>query len=365
LYLFYPIFALLFLLFFAGCAEKTVSVSRNGEAESSGVFVAFKTLPQWDAARAEAGLAVFKAQCAQAKVPALQPLCEAAAQSTDAKAFFEAHFRPLLLEENGRERGLMTGYYEPLLHGARHRSAAYPYPLYAPPADLVRVELASLYPDLTHRYLRGRVVGNRLVPYPSRAQINAGDINATPLCFVSSDIDRFFLQVQGSGRVRLDDNTTLFVGHTDRNGHPYRSIGKLMVAEGMIPKADISLQSIRAYLRTHLEAKRRILESNPSYIFFGLRTQGATGTLGTELTPMHSVAVDRTKIPLGYPLYVDAVDPLSGAPLNLLALAQDTGSAIKGQVRADLFWGYGEHAEAEAGRMKSPLRLWLLVPKGE
>ncbi|MHC3994612.1 murein transglycosylase A [Thiomicrolovo sp. ZZH C-3] len=365
MYIFHSLFTLVFLIFLTGCAQKATHLNLNGEADSSGVFVPFDALPQWNEQRAEAGLAVFKKQCGLNKVPALQTLCEEAEKSNDPKAFFEANFRPFMLTEKGESEGLMTGYYEPLLHGSANQSEAYPYPLYAPPKDLLRIELASLYPDLTHRYLRGRLQGNRVVPYPSRAQINAGDVDARPLCYVSSDIDRFFLHVQGSGRVLLDDNTTLYVGHTDRNGHPYRSIGKLMVEEGLIPKAEISLQTIRAYLRSHPAEKKRILESNPSYIFFGLRTQGATGTLGAELTPMHSVAVDRTRIPLGYPVYVDAVEPLGGKPLQLLAMAQDTGSAIKGQVRADLFWGYGEHAEAEAGRMKSPLRLWLLVPKAE
>jgi len=356
-------FSAVLLFLIAGCAEKPVTLSPDGEAVSSGVFVPFDTLPSWDAVRAEAGLAVFKKECAGHKVPSLERLCGIAGKSADAKAFFEAHFRPLLLKEGKSGEGLMTGYYEPLLHGSMHQSAAYPYPLYGPPSDLIRVDLAAVAPDLAHRSLRGRLRGNRLVPYPSRAQINAGAIDAPALCYVSSDVDRFFLQVQGSGRVLLDDSRTLFVGHTDRNGHPYRSIGKLMVEEGLIPKAEVSLQSIRAYLKAHPEAKKRILESNPSYIFFGRRAHGATGTLGVELTPMHSVAVDRTKIPLGYPVYYAAADPVTGEGLEALALAQDTGSAIKGQVRADLFWGYGSTAEAKAGRMKSPLRLWLLVPR--
>lgn len=356
-----PVAVLLLLL--GGCGKKTETISPDGEAQASGRFVGFNALTGWDAAKAAAGLAVLQKQCASREVAPMRSVCADALETTDAMRFFRDHFRVFVLEEEGSDAGLMTGYYEPLLHGSRHRSAAYPYPLYAPPADLVRVELDAVAPDLAHRYLRGRVEGNRLVPYPSRAQINAGEINATALCFVSSDVDRFFLQVQGSGRVELDDNTTLFVGHTDRNGHPYRSIGKLMVEEGLIPKADISLQSIRAYLAAHPEAKKRILESNPSYIFFGLRQQGATGSLGVPLTPMHSVAIDRSRIPLGFPVYYAAPDPLTGGALEGVAMAQDTGSAIKGQVRADLFWGYGETAEAKAGRMKSPLHLWLLVPK--
>ncbi|MEJ2500749.1 MAG: MltA domain-containing protein [Campylobacterales bacterium] len=323
-------------LFLGGCAKKPAHVSVDGEAHSSGRFSSFEALPGWNEKKAESGLAVFRKQCAAQALPSREQLCASAMKATDAKRFFETHFRPFRLGPEA-ESGLMTGYYEPQLHGAMRQSSAYPYPVYATPSDLVRVELSDLYPDLAHRHLRGRLEGNRLVPYPSRAQINGGDITAEPLCYVSSDIDRFFLHVQGSGRIMLEDNSTLFVGHTDRNGH-------------------------RRYLKAHPQQKQRILESNPSYIFFGLRNRGATGTLGVELTPMHSVAVDRTKIPLGFPVYYDAQDPLTHRPMREVAMAQDTGSAIKGQVRADLFWGYGEKAEAGAGRMKSPLALWLFVP---
>ncbi len=308
-------------------------------------------------------MAAFLKQCRTRRVTGLERVCMEAEKASDAKRFFENRFRPFRLYDAGGDEGLMTGYYEPLLYGSRHKSAHYPYPLYAPPKDLLHVELASLYPALEHEYVRGRLEGGKVVPYPTRAQINAKGVDAKVLCWLASDIERFFLHVQGSGRIRLDTNETLYVGHTDRNGRPYRSIGKRMVAEGLIPEEKISLQSIRAWLEAHPGQKRRILESNPSYIFFGLRSQGATGTLGVELTPMHSVAVDRTKIPLGYPLFVSAYDPETAQPLNLLAMAQDTGSAIRGQVRADLFWGSGEQAARKAGRMTLTLKLWLLVPR--
>lgn len=280
----------------------------------------------------------------------------------DAKRFFETRFVPMALRGQDGVSGLMTGYYEPLLYGSMRQSAAFPYPLYAPPEDLLHVDLSDVYPDLKHRYLRGRLRHGRVVPYPTRAQINAEGIDARPLCYLSSDVDRFFLHVQGSGRIAMEDNVTLFVGHADRNGWPYASIGKLMVRQGRIAKADISMQSIRAYLQAHPDEKRAILETNPSYIFFRRKTQSATGTLGVPLTPMLSVAVDRTKIPLGFPVYYDAVHPAGNMHLRALAFAQDTGSAIKGQVRADLFWGFGSEAEAAAGEMKSPLRLWLFLP---
>lgn len=351
------------LIGLTGCAPKTVAITPLPDVNSSGHYVSFDDLPQWNAARAESGLAVLRKQCSIKQVPSMREVCRDAMNTSDAKAFFETRFRVFMLSDGQGETGLMTGYYEPQLTGSHVQSERYPYPLYGTPADLLHVELTPVLPELKHRYVRGRLEGSAVVPYATRSEINEGGIDAPVLCYVSSDIDRFFLHVQGSGRIVFDDNETMFVGHTDRNGWPYRSIGKLMVEQGMIPKEEISLQSIRRYLKAHPEQKRAILESNPSYIFFGRRNQGATGTLGVELTPMHSVAVDRTKIPLGFPVYYAAQDPLTHEALYNLALAQDTGSAIKGQVRADLFWGYGETAEAKAGQMKSPLRLWLLVPR--
>lgn len=356
--LFYSAFLTIFFL--SGCEKKMTRIA-IGDANVSGRYVAFDVLPGWDASKAQDGFASFLKQCKLKEVKGLEALCKKAEQSGDALRFFETNFRPFVLEAEGE--GLMTGYYEPLLSGSKIKSDAYPHPLYPAPDDLLHIDLAAAHPELSHRNLRGRLSGNTVSAYPSRAQINAEGLDIDPICYLASDVERFFLHVQGSGRVQLENGDTLFVGHTDRNGHPYRSIGKLMVEEGLIPKEEISLQSIRAYMKAHPEDKKRILESNPSYIFFGTRNQGATGTLGVELTPMHSIAVDRTRIPLGYPVYFAAQDPLTHEPLDLLALAQDTGSAIKGQVRADLFWGYGGKAELKAGQMKSPLALWLLVPK--
>lgn len=356
--------ALLSLLLLGGCGKKAERLT-VGDANASGRFTDFDALPGWNASKARSGLETFRKQCALKSVSGLETLCEAAADTADAKRFFETNFRPFMLGGDNTESGLMTGYFEPLLFGSKTRSGRYPYPLYARPNDLLHIDLSDAYPELKTKPFRGRLESGVVKAYPSRARINEQGVDAEVLCYLSSDVDRFFLHVQGSGRIRLDSGETLFVGHTDRNGHPYRSIGKRMVAEGLISKEAISLQTIRDYLKRHPEAKKRILESNPSYIFFGIRKQGATGTLGVELTPMHSIAVDRTRIPLGYPVYVSATDPLTAEPLNLLTLAQDTGSAIKGQVRADLFWGSGEAAESKAGRMKSPLDLWLLVPKAQ
>lgn len=357
-----PVFVFL-LIFLAGCVPKSERISVNDASVTTGRFVKFGTLPGWNREKAEAGLAALQNQCTQASVPSLETLCIQAGKTRDAKRFFEAYFRPFMLSESGEATGLMTGYYEPLLYGSRTKSADYAYPLYAKPGDLLHIDLSAAYPELGRTPLRGRLRGGRVEAYPSRAQIETGDIDAVPICYVSDPVDLFFLHIQGSGRVQLTSGKTIFVGHVDRNGHPYRSIGKMMVEAGMIPAEEISMQSIRAYLKEHPEERERILSYNPSYIFFAQKAQGATGSLGVALTPMYSVAVDPAHIPMGFPLYVLAWDPVTGEPLQTLALAQDTGSAIKGQVRADLFWGYGGVAQEKAGKMKSPLRLWLLVPR--
>ncbi len=352
---------ILVVLIFAGCERETQTLQWGETCRSRGRFTDFSELPGWNAQTAQSGLAALRHQCETVALPSPQ-LCDRAARAHDAKAFFETFFRPFLLEGEKGEYGLMTGYYEPLLHGSTKRHGRFRFPLYARPKDLLPVDLGAAYPDLAHRLLRGRLDAGRIVPYFTRAQINAHGVDAPVLCWLDSDVDRFFLHVQGSGRIALDDNRTLFVGHADRNGWPYRSIGKLLVEAKAIDKARISLQSIRAYLAAHPSEKKRILESNPSYIFFRRKTHGATGALGVELMPLHSVAVDRSRIPLGFPLFAAAKHPLTHAPMHLLTLAQDTGSAIKGQVRADLFWGFGKTAERAAGQMKSPLKLWLLVP---
>lgn len=361
MHIFYVCFTLIVLLL-GGCRHNTQTYA-SADALSRGSVSGFASLPDWNAQKAVLALEVFKKECARGRAQALSSLCKQAAITKDAKHFFETRFVPMALEGHDGKSGLMTGYYEPLLHGSTHQSAAFPYPLYAPPDDLLHIELSDVYPDLKHRFLRGRLRQGSVEPYPTRAQINANGIDARPLCYLSSDIDRFFLHVQGSGRIAMEDHSTLFVGHADRNGWPYVSIGKKMVEAARIRKEDISMQSIRAYLKANKNVKRAILESNPSYIFFKRKAESATGSLGVALTPMLSIAVDRTKIPLGFPVYYDAIHPVSNTPLRALAFAQDTGSAIIGQVRADLFWGFGTAAESAAGQMKSPLRLWLFLPR--
>lgn len=348
------------LILIGGCAERPERISLQKGSSVQGSFVTFEELEGWQKETYGEALRLFVEQCRSVRsVEGLEKLCTEAENAADGRVFFETHFRPFLLKGEKGEEQLLTGYYEPQFKGSLHQSGRYRYPLYRRPSDLLDVRLETLFPDLKNRRVQGRLEGSRVVPYYSRSQINGGAIEEKPLCYLESDIDRFFLQVQGSGRVLLENNATLYVGYGGTNGHPYRSIGKDLVARGEIAQEKISLQSIRRWLEAHPQEARETLESNPSFVFFAQRTQGATGSLGIELTPMRSVAVDRSKIPLGFPLFLSAADP----QMRRIVFAQDTGGAIRGTVRADLFCGFGREAEALAGGLKSPLQLYLLVPK--
>ena len=346
------------------CADKAQTLRLDSKSTTSGNFVSFSDIAMWDREDHVAALQVFNNECTSKRLPAaLKELCLESDKASDAKLFFETNFQPFLLHSEQDEESILTGYYEPQFAGSLNASKDYPYPLYKRPKDMLKIEMGELHKDLEKRRLRGRLVGNKVVPYYSRSEINAGMIKEKPLCFLKSDVDRFFLQVQGSGRVLLENNQTMFVGYDGQNGHPYRSIGKAFVESGAIAQEEISLQSIRIWLDEHPDEAKGILESNPSFVFFDKRKRAASGSLGVELTAMRSVAVDRSTIPLGYPLFLSAVNPITEKSINRVVYAQDTGGAIKGQVRADLFCGFGAEAEQLAGELKSPLQLYLLLPK--
>lgn len=290
----------------------------------------------------------------------------AAGDDAAARAFFERRFRPFqALGEDG-EAGLITGYYEPELAGARRRSDAYPVPLYTRPGDLVTVNLSEFGSGLGDERLAGRVENGRLRPYHSRARIVDGALagNGIEIVWVADPIAAFFLQIQGSGRVRLPDGEIMRLGYAATNGRLYTAIGRVLVAEGALAREEVSLQSIRAWLRANPDQQRRIMDRNESYVFFReVPGEGPIGTHGVPLTPGRSLAVDFRLMPLGVPLWIDTVDPLdTGRPLRRLVVAQDTGGAIRGAVRGDLFWGAGQEAEERAGRMRSPGRYYVLLP---
>jgi len=318
----------------------------------------------------------FLKSCEKLGNESWQEVCELARQNgslsdAEARAFFETHFevRPVYAE-GGETEGLITGYYEPLLRGSREPSDEFRYPLYSVPEDLLVVDLGSVYPQLKGMRLRGKLVGNKVVPYHDRAQLddNPELLQGAEILWVDSLVDVFFLHVQGSGRVLLNDGTTVAVGYAQQNGHPYQSIGRVLIEMGELEKDEVTLFTIRDWLQANPERLNEVLAQNPSYVFFELKddqADGPVGSLNVELTPARSVAIDRSVIPLGAPVWLQTTLPDDGqSPFDRLMLAQDTGGAIKGHVRADVFWGRGDEAEMLAGLMKQQGRLFVLLPRG-
>lgn len=294
------------------------------------------------------------------------------------RAFLATHFSPYAVAfPDGRRDGLITGYYEPLLPGSRERTPRFRVPLYAVPDDLLVVDLAELHPELANRRVRARLEGRRVVPYWSRADIERGTaaFAAKVLAYVADPLDAFFLQIQGSGRIQLADGSALRLGYADQNGHPYRAIANVLIAQGEMTLEQASMQAIRAWASANRERLPALLDENPSYVFFRevpppardtleAAIDGPLGALGVPLLAGRTIAVDARAIPLGAPVWLATRQPSSGAPIERLVLSQDTGGAIRGAVRADLFWGAGDAAAREAGTMREPGRLWILWPTG-
>lgn len=306
--------------------------------------------------------------------------CRAAAtlpagDTQKARSFFETHFQPYLATADGRPEGLFTGYFEIELKGSWLRKGPYKTPIFERPPELVDANLGDFNADLKGKRLSGKVVAGRFVPFDDRAAIEAGALSGRGLemIWVDSPIDAFFLHVQGSGRVVMDDGSIVRIGFAARNGHAYNSIGRELIKMGELTRERVSMQSIKAWLRDNPDRAAALMASNPSFIFFrvvdgalkSLRPeQGPIGAQGVPLTPGRSLAVDRHYLPLGIPIWLDTTDPLApGEPLRRLVIAQDTGSAIKGPVRGDLFWGFGAGAATRAGLMKQPGRYFLLLPR--
>jgi membrane-bound lytic murein transglycosylase A len=267
----------------------------------------------------------------------------------------------------GNASGLVTGYYEPLLRGSRNRAKGFEQPVRGAPSDLLNVDLSALFPELKDKRVRGRLEGNKVVPYWTRAEITArGDrVPAPTLLYVDDAVELFFLQVQGSGRVRLPDGSMVRLNYADQNGHPYQSIGRVLVDRGELKLEEASMQGIQGWARANPARLQGLLDANPSYVFFREVPNtpgGPIGALGVPLTAERSIAVDPRSVPLGAPVFLATTRPNSNRPLNRLVMAQDTGGAIKGAVRADFFWGFGKEAGEQAGRMKQNGRMWVLLP---
>lgn len=324
---------------------------------------------------APAALAAFRASCSglvrREDLSGLtqpadwQAACAAAVAVAPGQAddFFYSQFVGITVAEG---KGFATGYYEPEIAASLTPQPGYQVPLYRRPADLIDVPLGDFAASLKGRTVRGRVEGSRLVPYASRAQIAAGALvgRSLELAWAADPYEAFFLEIQGSGRLRLPDGRIIRIGYDGQNGRDYVAIGRLLIEQGVLEKGKAGMAEILAWLRTHPDAAPAILNANPSKIFFReLEGDGPIGAMGVVVTPRVSVAADPAFIPLGAPLLVETSLSRSGQPLVRMMVAQDTGGAIKGANRIDLFLGPGAEAAADAGAQSAPARLTLLIPR--
>ncbi|MDX1580323.1 MAG: murein transglycosylase A, partial [Alphaproteobacteria bacterium] len=298
-----------------------------------------------------------------------KPVCAALSAVPDnaaqARAYYERWFTPYLVIGNGKPEGLFTGYYVPILEGRLEREPGFEVPLRRPPRDLVRVDLGRFDSRLEGEQISGRIDGGQLVPYYTRAEIAGGILDRQELevIWLQDPVDAFFLQIQGSGLIRLKDGRLVRIGFAAKNGHPYTSIGRALIRRGVMSRHEASMQRIKAWLNDHAAERQAILNLNKSYVFFELHeAQGAKGAQGVVLTPRRSLAVDDRYIPYGVPLWREAEGD-TGPTLRTLMIAQDTGSAIQGPVRGDFFWGAGNEAGRLAGKMKHRGRYYILLPK--
>jgi len=333
-------------------------------------------LPGWNEDDPRAAFDAFVAGCPNLERQAQwKPVCASAREldgnsAATLRAWFEAQFQPwALVNPDGSRLGLITGYYEPILKGSRRKSRGYAHPVFAPPEDMIVVELAELYPELKHLRLRGRLEGRKLLPYFSRSEWTPQESKRSPeaLLWIDDPIDLFFMQIQGSGQVQLTDGSRVRLSYADQNGHPYRSIGRWLVERGELKAEQASMQGIKAWARANPARLGELLNINPSLVFFReLPVEGAgpPGAMGLALTPERSLAVDPRHVPLGAPIWLATTRPNSEHALNRLMLGQDTGGAIRGVVRADFFWGSGAEAGSQAGRMRQQGRMWALMPRG-
>ena len=362
----------------AGCATtapRTGSEAPTPPTAGGGYHYAkvdWKALPAVSDADLQAGFVAWRGSCARLKndaiwAKALRHRRRGVRQDPAAiRQFLQRDLDAYALRAGGHQAdGLITGYYEPIYPGSLTRTDKATVPVYGTPDDLIVVQLDSLYPELKGKRLRGRVEGKVLKPYDDAGTIAAKGAKAPVLAWLTDPMDLQLLQIQGSGRVRLADGKQVRLAYAEQNGHPYRAIGRWLVDQGQLKKEDVTMDAIRAWARAHPARVPELLRNNPSYVFFVRSGQpgGPRGSLNVPLTAGYSVAVDRTVVPLGSLLWLSTTRP-DGTPVVRPVAAQDTGGAIAGEVRADLYWGSGDAAGKLAGDMKQKGNIWMLWPKG-
>jgi membrane-bound lytic murein transglycosylase A len=349
----------------------------------------FKGLPGWDEADLSASFKTFKASCevflrqppekdvgnqyVPLKAEDWYPACRAAKQldnpsNANIRSFFEAWFNPGEFEKEGPIEGLFTGYYVPIVDGSLRRTDLYTVPIYGLPRNWVTFRLSAFDNDAPDRKVVGRVDGHHVYPYHTREEINQGAIEkfAPVLVWVEDQVDRLFLEIQGSGIIKLPSGEKIFIGYAGQNGAAYTSIANVLIQQGILTKDSASMQNIRAYFRDNPGKMLDVINQNKSFVFFEKQQKAAArGAQGIFLTPEYSLAVDRSFVPLGAPVWLNTTrfDEDKQVPLQRLMIAQDTGGAINGPVRGDVFWGTGPKAGEIAGRMKNKGKYWVMVPR--
>jgi membrane-bound lytic murein transglycosylase A len=353
--------------------------------------VSFAALPGWDIENPAGAISAFRLSCRRIVRPerksrvtlppettleALERTCKAAEalpasiSASDARRFFEREFVPYAVKHNGPE-GLVTGYYEPVLEGSRSADSQYRFPVHRRPADLINLvdetERGAKNGALTH----ARLTPSGTVPYATRADIEAGALagRGLEIAYLADPVDKFFMQIQGSGQIRLPDGTTIRLAYDGKNGHPYTSVGRYLIDQNVIGADRMSLDALGAWLRDAGERGREVMRLNKSYVFFrempASQNLGPIGALDIPLTEGRSLAIDTAYHPLGLPVYVTAPTLTHASPaggFNRLMISQDVGSAIKGPERGDIYFGSGSEAGKRAGVTKHPAHFTILLP---
>jgi membrane-bound lytic murein transglycosylase A len=354
--------------------------------------VTFRELPGWDKAEFKKSLLTFQASCRvfmkqdpkslvgtdkiSLQVIYWLPICHEALNinsiaEQDAKLFFEKWFSPVEFYDGKPVKGLFTGYYMPLVKGSYTKSDEFTVPIYEVPNNMITVDLGLFSPKLKKRIVIGRVEGKQLLPYYTREEINKGALknHARVLAWIHSPIDRLFLEIQGSAIVELEDGKSIYINYDAQNGAPYTAIAGVLIKKGVMTKHNASMQAIKKYLEAHPEQMDKVLNQNKSFVFFRkLSLEAALGSQGVALTPGYSMAIDRNWIPMGAPLWLsttrpDIQNPNKSKAMQRLMIAQDTGGAIRGKVRGDVYWGGGDKATQIAGHMKNEGHYWILLPR--
>ena len=374
-------FCALALLILTGCFEKTTKLPISGNVELR--QTSFGALTGWQNDDFSQVIPVFAKNCqaimkntqpyiynAQIKISTkeYQAVCHRFAKQNitsgkDMKTFIEQNFVPYAISDGGQAEGKFTSYYEAVIRASKTKHGAYQYPIYGKPNDLIEINLRDFDAELPNTRLVGRIEKGKFVPYYNRRNIENSGIDAPVLMWGDDLVDIHFMQIQGSAVAQMDDGREVRIGFADSNGRKFKGIGSILIEKGQIKREDSSMPKIREWLRANPQKAQDLMAENERFIFQRItNADGPIGAMGISLSAGRSMAVDNRYIPLGAMMWLDSHNP-DGGKIQKIVFAQDIGSAIKGVVRGDYFWGHGEEALYHAGRMNSVGKYYILAPK--